>query len=190
MKILTAVLFAVCISLQCLPLFGQQNNDSAEEGKWFIIKSPSITIYCEQAVDLKTVANRLSRRGLFSSGVYDPNPASAPAQKIAYMMEKLMKRAEEILDMFPNRMTLNIRIFKTRDGSNAEYAKIFKTEADYKSFYIYKYNTIYISEEDMADNVMAHEMGHAIVDHYFAVLPPEKIRELLASYVDLHLEED
>ena len=38
-------------------------------------------------------------------------------------------------------------------------------------------------------NIIAHEMGHAIVDHYFAAIPPEKIRELLASYVDLHLAE-
>jgi Zn-dependent peptidase ImmA (M78 family) len=37
--------------------------------------------------------------------------------------------------------------------------------------------------------VIAHELGHAVCDHYFLVIPPEKVREMLASYVDAHLEE-
>lgn len=163
--------------------------EEADEGKWLVIKSNYLTIYCSQSVDLKTVADKLHRRGLFASGVYDPNPASAPTEKLAYRLDRILKRVNEILDMYP-RMRLNIKLFKDREELNAEYYKIFGAEADHKAFYIDQHKTIYTSEEDISDSVISHEMAHAVVDNYFSVIPPEKIREMLACYVDLHLEED
>ena len=44
--------------------------------------------------------------------------------------------------------------------------------------------------QDISDSVMAHEMAHAVIDNYFNVIPPEKTAELLATYVDSHLERD
>jgi hypothetical protein len=163
--------------------------EEGPESDWFRIKSSYLDIYCERAVDLKLVAKSLERRSLFSSGVYDPNPASAPAEKVAYRLDRILKKVKEILDMYPNIPSLKIKVFEDRRGLNSEYYKIFDREADYKAFYIHQYETIYISEEDITDSVISHEMGHAVVDHYFSVIPPEKIRELLASYVDLHLED-
>ena len=156
---------------------------------WFTINSTNFTIYCKHEVNLSTVERRLGRRGLFISGVYGPNPVTAPPQKVAYRMDMLLKRTKKILDMYPTNMNLSIKIFNTRDELNEEYYRIFGQKADYKSFYIHKYATIYTSEEDVSDSVMAHEMGHAIVDHYFNIIPPAKIREILASYVDKHLED-
>jgi len=92
--------------------------------------------------------------------------------------------------MHPDMPEIKVKIFKDRAGLSEEYYRIFNERRDYKAFYINQYETIYISEEDIADNVIAHEMGHAVSDHYFSVIPPEKIRELLATYVDLHLDED
>jgi len=104
-------------------------------------------------------------------------------------MDLLFERAKEILDMHPRIKKIKVRIFKNRKELNKEYRRIFKENKSLISFYIYKYNTIYTTESDISDSVIAHEMGHAIVDHYFAVRPPEKVRELLAQYVDLHLED-
>jgi hypothetical protein len=33
-------------------------------------------------------------------------------------------------------------------------------------------------------------MGHAVVDRFFQAVPSEKVGEMLAAYVDLHLDED
>lgn len=179
----------------CMNLFAEGENDTAvklnesAEKQWFTIKSGYLNIYCDQDVNLKSVTNRLSRRGLFEAGVYNPNSGSVPSEKIAYMMDRLLKRVKDILDMWPEKMDLKIKIFKDRDALNSEYCRIFGTTPDYKSFYIYKYDTIYTSEEDISDSVLAHEMGHAIVDHYFSKTPPTKISELMAQYVDLHLED-
>lgn len=180
-----AILFiAILISfIYCASVFG------SDEERWLYIKSNYFEIYCDQNVDVKTLANRLSRRGLFEVGVYDPNPANIPAQKLAYMVDRLLKRAKEILDMWPEDTKLKLKIYKDRDALNDEYNVIFGTRPGYKSFYVYKYDTIYTSEEDISDSVLAHEMGHAIVDHYFSKIPPPKVGELMAQYVDLHLEE-
>lgn len=171
----------------------QEDNFSpvaGSEDRWFIIRSNFLQIYCDTDVELKNVSRNLSRRSLFSSGVYDPSPASAPTNKVAYRLDRLFKRAREILDMYPKIPDLKIKIFKDRDALADEYEKLMGTRKEYKAFYIDQHKTIYTSEEDISDSVIAHEMGHAIVDHYFSAVPPERVRELLATYVDLHLEED
>jgi len=165
-------------------------NSANVQGDWYVIDTGYFTIYCDRNSDLKTIARKLGRRGLFTSGVYDPSPASSPSGKIAYRFTSLLRRAQDILDMRPNMKNLKVKIFKNRSQLYDEYYRIFGAAGEYESFYVYKNDTIYISEDTLSDNVVAHEMGHAVIDHYFSAVPPEKVRELLASYVDMHLEDD
>ena len=196
---------AVCLfSAYAMPLFGEHadmvvdtaasvasnNNDAAgSKGGWFVTKSNNFEIYSEDTVNLQSVSRKLGRRGLFVGGVYGPNPTGAPPQKMAYMLDRLLKRAEEILGMYPDLSTVKIKIFKDREELNREYFKMFGAKTDFKSFYIHPLETIYTCEEDISDSVIAHEMGHAIVDHYFSTVPPPKVAELLAQYVDKNLED-
>jgi len=180
----TAVLLVFSVNVNA-----EESVEKSAEAPWFTIKSAYMKIYCENTVDLKTIGRRISNKGLFVSRVYDPNPVSAPAEKIAYMLDRLLKRTKEILGMWPENFDLEIKIFKDRDQLNGEYSRIFGSKPDYKAFYIHKYSTIYTSEEDISDSVVAHEMGHAVVDHYFSAIPPAQVREVLAEYVDLHLED-
>ena len=69
------------------------------------------------------------------------------------------------------------------------YQKIFGRREDLYSFYVYENNTIYTTQPRLNQNVLAHEMGHAIVNHYFIVRPPETVRELISQYIDIHLED-
>ena len=178
--VIPSVLFA-----QDLPVNNEQNNPA--QG-WSILDTGHIIVYYNPGANLKSIEAALRRRAsYFSSDI--PGEDAPMEDKIRYQLDALLRRAEEILDMrLPDlRIKIKIKIFRTRKELNDEYSKIFAATEDIKSFYIYKYNTIYVSEEDISDSVIAHEMGHAIIDHYFSVIPPEKVRELLASYVDLHL---
>ncbi|MEH0019750.1 MAG: hypothetical protein V6Z89_08855 [Desulfobacter sp.] len=38
--------------------------------------------------------------------------------------------------------------------------------------------------------MLAHEIAHAVVDHYLDVRPPRATAEILARYVDAHLNEE
>jgi hypothetical protein len=163
--------------------------------EWIILETGYLTICYMPGADLDAVESNLRKRATYFTSEM-PGEDAPVEEKVRYQLDALFRRAEELLDMYPANVHVKIMIFTARADVEAEYVKIFGTPApveEYKSgiksFYVHKFNTIYISEEDMSDSIIAHEMAHAIVDHYFNVIPPEKIRELLASYVDLHLAE-
>jgi hypothetical protein len=65
----------------------------------------------------------------------------------------------------------------------AKYGK----EANHIAYYSLREDTIYISVDDTKLRVIGHEIGHAIVDHYFEVRPPYKIHELMAQFSEKHI---
>lgn len=163
-----------------------------DEPEWAVLETGYLTVYYIPGADLNGIESNLKRRvTYFDSDI--PSDNAPGEEKIRYQLDAIFRHAQAILDMRPANIHINIKIFRTRMNVGEEYIKIFGSVMpdmeNLKAFYVNKYNTIYTSEEDISDSVIAHEMGHAIVDHYFAVIPPEKVRELLASYVDLHLAE-
>jgi len=153
------------------------------------IRSAYFNIYVSPGVDLNRVYKRINRRYFPISYGRKPDSLASSEEKIAYRMDALMERVEQILDIYPQGVRINIRIFKTRKELNDFYGSLFKTNESYNSFYINKLKTIYISEQDISDSILAHEIGHVVVDHYFKVVPSETVREMLATYVDLHLDD-
>jgi hypothetical protein len=140
----------------------------------FAITGRSFLIYCDRDCDLKEIGDRLSKTSLFVNGVYGPNPAGSPAQKIAYRMDMILKRVKKTLDMYPDDMKLIVRIFAA--------------EKDKKPVYSHKDRIIYVGQSAVSESAMACEMANAVIDCYFTVPPPEKVRQILASYVVMHLE--
>lgn len=165
-------------------------NTSYAPPEWSTLETGYLTISYLPGADLDHIEASIKKRATYFSSEMPGDDAPAE-EKIRYQLDALFRHAEDILDMHPADIHVTIKIFRTRRDLNDEYVRLFPADRapaeEIKSFYINKYNTIYISEEDISDSVIAHEMGHAIVDHYFSVVPPEKVRELLASFVDLHL---
>ena len=58
-----------------------------------------------------------------------------------------------------------------------------------KSFYCHKTRTRDTSEADISDSIIARKIAHAIINYYFIVKPPEQVREMIAIYVDSHLQD-
>ena len=46
-----------------------------------------------------------------------------------------------------------------------------------------------IRVQDINEGILAHEMAHAIIDHFFDIRPPRATAEILARYVDKHLND-
>lgn len=187
---------ALCLALlKPVFLFAAEDIPKDSPSEWSTLETGYLTIYYRPGADLGRIESGLSRRVTYFANEI-PGENADVEERIRYQLDALFRRAEDILDMHPADIHVKIRIFRTRNEVNDEYARIFKSSAPrepggggLRSFYIDKYKTIYISEEDISDSIIAHEMGHAIIDSHFAVIPPEKIRELLASYIDLHLAE-
>jgi hypothetical protein len=159
------------------------------KGEWIFFESADFIIYCRSSADFKRIERKLRKRS-FYFGKDRGSRLSSAQQKIAYNLDVLFTRAQEVLDMHPVMKKIRVFIFRDRDELQEEYFRMFRRREDIKSFYVYKFNAIFISEDDSSDSIMAHEMGHAIVNHYFKVMPPEKVSEMLAGYVDLHLDDE
>lgn len=149
------------------------------------------TVFYEKGVNLETVNRRISFRfsDLYNPARFTEEGTLLIEDILSGKFDAIFNRVEEILDMYPSRIHVAINIYKTRDGLDSAYEEIFNEANTAPSFYIYKTNTIYTTERAISANILAHEMAHCIIDHYFVVLPPRKIQEMLAAYADMHLND-
>ena len=169
-------------------LFAHDDEVLPDDENWSSMESNFFTIYYNPSANLEDMERMLTRRSLYFDQAARYGEVTASGE-ICQRLDKLYNRVQDVLDMHPKMPRIKIKIFKDRDELNDKYLKIFDKQGDFKSFYIYKYNTIYTSENDIEDSVIIHEIAHAIIDHYFSVIPPEAVGEILAAYVDSHLEE-
>ncbi len=183
----------------CLLLLGRnyifgQNGDRGEqisqgEGAWLEVKSAYFNIYYRPDANLKRIYSKLNGRGFSVTSTPPASTLSGFEAKVAYRFDMLFARAKEILGMYPADVRVNVKIFKSRKDVYNEFCRLTRSGDECQSFYIYTFNTIYTSEQDISDSIMAHEMGHALVDNYFSTTPPERVGEILAQNVDQHLDD-
>jgi hypothetical protein len=149
------------------------------------------TVFYENDVNLKKVNIRMNPgfSNFYSPRNYKENPCILTEDIISNKLDAIFNRAEEILDMYPAEIHVSINVYKTQEGLNKAYEEFFNEPNKEISFYIYKTNTIYTAESQLNENMLAHEMAHCIIDHYFIIMPPRKIQEMLAVYVDMHLKD-
>jgi hypothetical protein len=167
---------------------GQPADADVKGPAWVEIEANYVDAFYEEGVDPGTVERRLRKR-IYFFGRSAPDDLSMEG-KIAYRLDALFDRVREILDMHPQMPRLSIRIFASEDSLREKYREFSGSdEEDLKAFYVQAYETIYTSEETITDSVMSHELAHAIIDHYFTVIPSSKVSEILASYVDMHISE-
>lgn len=194
-RILLFIIFLALFTLLSPCAFSQEFYTKAlgeNIADWTVIKSSYADIYVHRDIDLKSVVKKINVNFVR----YDPVESKIFLDKdisddtrLASKIDIIIKKAKEILDMYPQNFCINVIIYGDRNEMWNVYEEIFKERKDYIAFYIHKFRTIYISLNDVSESILAHEIGHAIIDSYFGILPPPKIRELLASYVDVHLKD-
>ena len=150
------------------------------------------TVFYERDINLKAINRGINLR---FSDFYNPrkftkiSDLSIIEEILSKKFDVIFSRVQDILDMFPSNIHVTINIYKDKDGLDAAYEEIFGEPNTAISFYIYKTNTIYITESQIDEGILAHEMAHCIIDHYFVIIPPSKVQEILAAYADMHLKE-
>lgn len=102
-------------------------------------------------------------------------------------IDTLIEKAEIVLDMFPDNLHITIELLGTSRDVSRLYTKKYGKKANHIAFYSLSEDTIFISVDDARLKVLAHEIGHAIVDHYFKVRPPYNIHELMAQFTERHI---
>ncbi|MFA6355760.1 MAG: HAMP domain-containing protein [Candidatus Omnitrophota bacterium] len=157
---------------------------------WTTVKSTFCTIFFKDKVDVRRVNERIDTYRIDFGLSEKPERASKDAEgDIAYKFDLIFFKVQEILDMRPRDLHLNVRIYKGQSDLDRVYVEIFNQDNKFIAFYIFKLNSLFASEEKISANVMAHEIAHCVVDHYFSVLPPSKVAEMIAQYADVHLRD-
>lgn len=161
-----------------------------EQDRDFVtIKAASFAVHYESTVSLERVYRRLNRRRLYFNPVVKPDPLSGPEEKITHRLNIILERVRQVLGMYPENVYFHLRIFKNQEAVTDTYHKISRKNERVKAFYVHGVRTIYASEENISDSVLAHEIAHVLEHYYFAIPPSDKIAEVLAVYVDGNLEE-
>ena len=110
-------------------------------------------------------------------------------EQFAAKCDTIFRRAEELLDMYPPGIHVTVRIEKDGSQISSTHAARYGFGTEAIAFYVLENNTIYTTASEISESVLAHEMAHCIIDHYFGIRPPRKIEEMLAMYVDEHLQD-
>jgi len=103
-------------------------------------------------------------------------------------IDALFLRVCSILDMRLYNYKGSIKVCRDFNQLRSIYERLFdKDLSGQKSFYVFSNNSIYISADSFKREILGHEIAHAIISHYFVVLPPVKVQEVLACYVEYQL---
>jgi len=173
-----------------LLIFGQA---SAVAGQWSSLKTKYLTVMYENEKDLKTFDQNIdfsSGSGGFSS-FFNSGKSSGTGfeKKLTAKLDSLIEKVQLILDM-RKPIKITVRIYPDKTALHGAYFNIYKKKKELRAWYIFEYNTIYVNARDLTAGMLAHESAHAIVDNFLAARPPRATAEILARYVDSHLNKE
>ncbi|MBL7068600.1 MAG: hypothetical protein ISS34_01905 [Candidatus Omnitrophica bacterium] len=89
-------------------------------------------------------------------------------------IDRIVEKVQALLDMYPEKFHFDIQIHPKYEKGNI-------------AFYSKKDKSIIVYADRITDNILAHEISHAVIDVYFKTPPPSKVQEILSQYVDKHL---
>lgn len=155
------------------------------------IESEHFTIYYAPELDTANLAQMLnispSEEILTGKGAKQAGASGGAAAGLTDMLDTLFTRVCGILDMQLYSYKGEIKICKDAIQLNAVYRNLFDKGLTRESFYVNDLNTIYISGDNFRMEILGHEIGHAVISHYFVVSPSVKVQEILATYVEYQL---
>ena len=123
--------------------------------------------------------------GSLSYLIHDRNALTAAAETSS-KLDAIIERVETILDMYPGGLRFKMVLLPSANDVQKVWKNKYGRSQDYIAFYSPGDNTVYVSVDDVRVGVLAHELTHVILDHYFRVSPPGKIHEVLAQFVEAH----
>lgn len=107
---------------------------------------------------------------------------------VSRKVDAVFLKACEILDMKKHFPSVNIFLYQDSSSLKRAYENIYPNKCRLRAWYRFKTNAAYFNVQDIHAGMLAHELAHAIIDHYLSVRPPRQTAEILARYVDSHLK--
>ncbi|WP_459925692.1 hypothetical protein [Desulfatiferula olefinivorans] len=169
------VLTLACLGLTRVPV-------SADD-----IQSRYAVISYENAALLEAFNNRLFMgrlrylmRGKASLTVED---------EVKNKMDVITLSVQDILDMYPTDPAYSVSLCRDREDVRDKLDRRSDDGRGRAGVFASRQDRVYLSVPDTTLRVVAHEVGHVVVEKYFKTRPPEKIHELLAQFVEKHIDD-
>ena len=192
MKDRRLAIFFLIIILAVSPLSaGRAQADGIRLVPWLVLKTRHTTIRYKSEQDL----------ALFHGAVEFGPPAFNRSLEledltcrqieamVVWKVDNIFVRAQEILDMKkPTHDPVTVYLYPDKKALKKVYETIYQGQCRLRAWYRVKTNAVYLNVKDVHQGMLAHELAHAIIDHYLTVKPPSQTAEILARYVDSHLD--
>ena len=107
---------------------------------------------------------------------------------ITTSVDGIFRKVEVLLGIdksFDQKVIVNV--YDTKQSLKDAFYQTYKYHTDLRAWYSFHLNTVFCTVEDIDSGMLAHELGHAIVDNYFGFKPPTETAEILSKHVDTHL---
>jgi hypothetical protein len=181
--------WSLVVAVGCVALAARARAEEIPEAGGQRIDSRYCTIWLDPLISAKQVNRQISTWSIRPQ-VRPGGEAQTPERQLAAKCDTIFRRAQELLDMYPPGIHVTIQVAQHHRQIKNVHAARYGHGTEAIAFYMFENNTIYATAGELSESVLAHEMAHCIIDHYFGVRPPRKIEEMLAMYVDAHLGED
>jgi hypothetical protein len=164
----------------CCACFAQVEDGFPSAGK---VRGEYFTVYYAPQVDISSLPSKLN---IHIADEFMTGRKSTTS--LAGMVDTLFRQVCDFLDMQLYSFEGSVKVCVDEDQLEQIYQRLFgKSLKGKKSFYVFELATIYVSEDNFRREILGHEMAHAIICRYFAVPPPVKMQEVLATYVEFQL---
>lgn len=104
--------------------------------------------------------------------------------EVSHKVDLIYGRVQEILDMHPLHSDLRIVLLPSESAVQQSYHRRYAHQVGYIAYFSPEENRIYIAVDKVNSRVLAHELAHVVIHHFFQRRPPERIHEILAQYVE------
>ena len=139
--------------------------------------------------DLLRKFNRNVRLGSLSYAARDRTSITVE-DEVRNKVDVVLERVKVVLAMFPKNLNFTIILLPSDTDVQKVYTGKFGKKVNFISFYSPRDKIVYISVDDVRLGVLAHELAHVVIDFYYYENPtPVKIHEILAQFVESHLED-
>ena len=138
--------------------------------------------------DLLRKFNRNVRLGSLSYAARNRTSITAE-DEVRNKVDVILERVKAVLAMFPGNLNFTIILLHSDTDVQKVYTGKFGKKVDFISFYSPREKIVYISVDDLRLGVLAHELAHVVIDFYYETPTPVKIHEILAQFVESHLED-
>jgi hypothetical protein len=174
------------VTLLLMPFLIWGFSEQALAAEWNTLKTRYLNIHYQSESDLRKFDKKIKPvKNAIGFSSFSGGSAGSEGE-LAAKMDTLFQKVQLLLDM-RKPFTVDVRIYPGKSALERAYFKIYKKNRSLRAWYIFEYNTVYVSVDDLFAGMLAHELAHAIVDNYLAVRPPRATAEILARYVDGHL---